>query len=53
MTKQEAPKQSKHATGQAKQRIKKLKVLINKYRYHRLVLDKPIIEESVEDSLKK
>ena len=38
---------------EAKQRIEKLKVLINKYRYHRLVLDKPIIEESVEDSLKK
>jgi DNA ligase (NAD+) len=37
----------------AKQRIEKLKKLINKYRYHRLVLDKPIIEESVEDSLKK
>jgi DNA ligase (NAD+) len=36
-----------------KQRIEKLKVLINKYRYHRLVLDKPLIEESVEDSLKK
>ncbi len=53
MTKQEASKQSKHAMGQAKQRIEKLKVLINKYRYHRLVLDKPLIEESVEDSLKK
>ncbi len=38
---------------EAKQRIEGLKVLINKYRYHRLVLDKPIIEESVEDSLKK
>ncbi len=38
---------------QAKRRIEKLKVLINKYRYHRLVLDKPLIEESVEDSLKK
>ena len=38
---------------EAKQRIGKLKALINKYRYHRLVLDKPIIEESVEDSLKK
>ncbi len=37
----------------AKQRIEKLKVLINKYRYHRLVLDRPLIEESVEDSLKK
>ncbi len=50
MTKQEAPRPT---AGQAKQRIEKLKVLINKYRYHRLVLDKPIIEESVEDSLKK
>jgi DNA ligase (NAD+) len=38
---------------EVKQRIEKLKVLINKYRYHRLVLDKPLIEESVEDSLKK
>lgn len=38
---------------EAKARIEKLKVLINKYRYHRLVLDKPVIEESVEDSLKK
>ncbi|MEK7616150.1 MAG: NAD-dependent DNA ligase LigA [Patescibacteria group bacterium] len=34
-------------------RIKKLRDLINKYRYHRLVLDKPLVEESVEDSLKK
>ncbi len=50
MTKQEAPRPT---AGQAKQRIEKLKTLINKYRYHRLVLDKPIIEESVEDSLKK
>ncbi len=38
---------------EAKERIEKLKVLINKYRYHRLVLDKPLIEESAEDSLKK
>jgi DNA ligase (NAD+) len=37
----------------AKTRIDKLKTLVTKYRYHRLVLDKPIIEESVEDSLKK
>lgn len=36
-----------------KQRIGKLKKLINKYRHSRLVLDKPLIEESVEDSLKK
>jgi DNA ligase (NAD+) len=38
---------------EAKSRIEKLKNLITKYRYHRLVLDKPIIEESAEDSLKK
>lgn len=38
---------------EAKSRVEKLKALITKYRYHRLVLDKPIIEESVEDSLKK
>jgi DNA ligase (NAD+) len=38
---------------EAKQRIEKLKALIDKYRYHRLVLDKPLIDESVEDSLKK
>src|SRR3989344_3778311 len=37
----------------AKERIEKLKETINKYRYHRLVLDVPIVEESVEDSLKK
>lgn len=36
-----------------KERIEKLKNLINKYRYHRLVLDKPIVEEAIEDSLKK
>src|SRR3990167_4929884 len=36
-----------------KVRIEKLKTTINKYRYHRLVLDKPLVEESVEDSLKK
>ena len=39
--------------NEAKNRIEKLKVLINKYRYSRLVFDKPIVEESVEDSLKK
>ncbi|MEK7151305.1 MAG: NAD-dependent DNA ligase LigA, partial [Patescibacteria group bacterium] len=38
---------------EAKQRIKKLKNLITKYRHSRLFLDKPIVEESVEDSLKK
>ncbi len=38
---------------EAKIRLVKLRDLINKYRYHRLVLDKPLIEESVEDSLKK
>lgn len=36
-----------------KERIEKLRALINRYRYHRLVLDKPLVEESVEDSLKK
>ena len=41
------------AKQDVKQRIEKLKKLITKYRYHRLVLDKPIIEESAEDSLKK
>ncbi|MBI2057706.1 MAG: NAD-dependent DNA ligase LigA [Candidatus Yanofskybacteria bacterium] len=39
--------------NEAKNRIEKLKVLINKYRYSRLVLDKLLAEESVEDSLKK
>lgn len=39
--------------AQAKQRLEKLKQLINQYRYSRLVLDKLIVEESVEDSLKK
>lgn len=39
--------------NEAKKRIEKLKTLINKYRYHRLVLDKPLISESAEDSLKK
>ncbi len=39
--------------AQARERIGKLKETINAYRYHRLVLDKPIVEESVEDSLKK
>lgn len=38
---------------EAKKRIEKLKILINKYRYHRLVLDKPLISEAAEDSLKK
>src|SRR3990167_10753112 len=38
---------------EAKNRLVKLKNLITKYRYNRLVLDKPIIEESAEDSLKK
>ena len=37
----------------ARLKIDKLRAAIDKYRYHRLVLDKPIIEESVEDSLKK
>jgi len=38
---------------EAKKRVEKLKSLINKYRYHRLVLNKPLISESAEDSLKK
>src|SRR3989344_8733246 len=41
------------ARSEASKRITKLKETINKYRYARLVLDKPIVEESVEDSLKK
>ncbi len=45
--------ETKISKQEAKLRIEKLRVLINKYRYNRLVLDKPIIEESVEDSLKK
>ena len=42
MTKQEANK-----------RLEKLREVINNYRYHRLVLDAPIIDEAAEDSLKK
>ena len=38
---------------QAKQRIEKLKTLINKYRYSRHVLDKELVPIEVEDSLKK
>lgn len=38
---------------EVKERIEKLKELINKYRHHRLVLDKPLISEAAEDSLKK
>ncbi len=38
---------------QTEQRISKLRDLINTYRYSRLVYDKPLVEESVEDSLKK
>jgi DNA ligase (NAD+) len=36
-----------------KDRIEKLKKLITRYRYHRLVMDKPLISEAAEDSLKK
>jgi len=43
----------KTSKAEAKNRIDKLKKIITNYRYHRLVLDRPIIEESVEDSLKK
>lgn len=39
--------------SEAKIRVEKLKNLINKYRYERLVWDKPIVEEAVEDALKK
>ena len=39
--------------SEARQRVEKLKTLINQYRYNRLVLDKPLVEESIEDSLKK
>src|SRR3989344_150351 len=38
---------------EAKVRIEKLKKLIDQYRYSRLVLDKTLVEESVEDALKK
>lgn len=38
---------------EAQDRIEKLKGLINKYRYNRLSLDKPLISEEAEDSLKK
>ncbi|MEK7579595.1 MAG: NAD-dependent DNA ligase LigA [Patescibacteria group bacterium] len=38
---------------EVRERIERLKKLISKYRYHRLVLDKPLISESAEDTLKK
>lgn len=38
---------------EAKQRIEKLKALIDKYRHSRLVLDKELISPEAEDSLKK
>ena len=38
---------------EASERVIKLRETINSYRYSRLVLDKQIVEESVEDSLKK
>jgi DNA ligase (NAD+) len=38
---------------QARQRIKKLRELIDKYRYSRHVLDKELVSIDVEDSLKK
>ena len=38
---------------EAKQRIEKLKKLINRYRYSRHVLDKELVPIDVEDSLKK
>lgn len=39
--------------GEAKERIEKLKKLIDKYRYSRHVLDKELVPIDVEDSLKK
>lgn len=39
--------------GEAKIRLEKLRALINKYRYSRLVLNKELAAESVEDALKK
>lgn len=39
--------------GEAKIRLDKLKESINKYRYSRLVLDKQLVDENIEDSLKK
>ncbi|MEK7583462.1 MAG: NAD-dependent DNA ligase LigA, partial [Patescibacteria group bacterium] len=39
--------------AEARARVAKLKETITTYRYHRLVLDTPMVEESVEDSLKK
>jgi DNA ligase (NAD+) len=38
---------------EAKERIEKLKKLIEKYRYSRHVLDKELVPIEVEDSLKK
>lgn len=38
---------------EAKTRLEKLRALINKYRYSRLVLNRELVEESVEDALKK
>ena len=38
---------------EAKTRIEKLKKMIDKYRYSRLVLDQLLVEEAVEDALKK
>src|SRR3989344_8666128 len=39
--------------NEAAERVKKLKDLIDKYRYNRLALDKPLVKEEIEDSLKK
>src|SRR3989344_7268277 len=39
--------------GKAKERIKKLKKEIERYRHSRLVLNKELISPEVEDSLKK
>jgi len=42
----------KIAKKQAKERIEKLKKLIDSYRYHYHVLDKPLVSDEVSDSLK-
>ncbi len=38
---------------EAQKRLEKLRALINKYRYSRLVLNQELVEESIEDALKK
>src|SRR5580704_13689837 len=43
---------SKPSKRQAKERIEKLRILINDYRYHYHVLDESIMSEAAADSLK-